>query len=46
MAMRFYAGFLEMAKSLRYDEMQADGSKKVIDDAMRATTWTLSMEEQ
>lgn len=36
MAMRFYAGFLDMAKSLRFEEMQADGSKKVIDDTMRA----------
>jgi hypothetical protein len=36
MAMRYYAGLLEMAKSLRYDENEYGGKKKVIDDTMRA----------
>jgi hypothetical protein len=36
MVMRYYAGFLEMAKSLRYDENAAGGGKTVITDAMRA----------
>ena len=36
MAMRFYAGFLHMAKSLRFDENVAGGGTRKIDDAMRA----------
>jgi hypothetical protein len=34
--MRFYAGFLDMAKALRYEENAEDGGKLVIDDTMRA----------
>jgi hypothetical protein len=35
MAMRYYAGFLDMAKSLRYDENAPRGGKIVITSAMR-----------
>jgi hypothetical protein len=35
MAMRYYAGFLDMAKSLRYDENAPGGGKIVITPAMR-----------
>jgi hypothetical protein len=36
MAMRYYAGFFEMAKALRYDENADGGGKTVITDPMRA----------
>jgi hypothetical protein len=35
MAMRYYAGFLHMAKALRYDENSDTGGKTVIDDVLR-----------
>jgi hypothetical protein len=36
MAMRYYAGFFDMAKALRYEENADAGGATVIDDAMRA----------
>jgi hypothetical protein len=36
MAMRCYAGFLHMAKSLRREENVAGGGPRIIDDATRA----------